>query len=262
MTKTDGGLEMPGTEGLLGQRIVVVGAASGIGRGVAKLLAARGSELILLDRDTEGCERVAEALRSDGATVDTDRIDLADPDSVRGAIDGCVERHGVVHGLVNSAGVPGPTGRPSHEVAVEDFDTVLGVNLRGAFLVSRAVIPHMVSAGYGRVVHLASIAGKDGNPNMIGYSTSKAGLIGMVKAQGKEYAGTGVTINAVAPAVIMTEFVRELPQQTLDYMTERIPMGRCGEVEEVAELVAWVVSPACSFTTGFTFDATGGRATY
>jgi 2-dehydro-3-deoxy-L-rhamnonate dehydrogenase (NAD+) len=253
---------MRGVEGLRGQRIVVVGAASGIGRGVAEHLAARGSELVLLDRDIHGCDRLAERLRADGATVHAGPIDLADPDSVLRAIDSCVAQLGVPHGLVNSAGIPGPTGLPSHEMAIEDFDAVLGVNLRGAFLLSRAILPHLVAAEYGRIVHLASIAGKDGNPNMIGYSTSKAGLIGMVKAQGKEYAGTGVTINAVAPAVIMTDFVRQLPQETIDYMTERIPMGRCGEVEEVAELVAWAVSPACSFTTGFTFDATGGRATY
>ena len=253
---------MSGTDSVAQQLIVVVGAASGIGRGIAGALAVRGAELLLLDRDLEGAERVAATLREDGGVVTAEHVDLTDETSVEAAVNGCLERRGVPHGLVNSAGIPGPTGVPSHEFGVERFDAVLGVNLRGAFLLSRAFIPPMLEAGYGRVVHLASIAGKDGNPNMIGYSTSKAGLIGMVKAQGKEYAGTGVTINAVAPAVVMTEFVRELPQETIDYMTDRIPMGRCGEVEEVAELVAWVVSPACSFTTGFTFDASGGRATY
>ena len=253
---------MSGTDSVAQQLIVVVGAASGIGRGIAGALAVRGAELLLLDRDLEGAERVAATLREDGGVVTAEHVDLTDEASVEAAVSGCLELRGVPHGLVNSAGIPGPTGVPSHEFGVDRFDAVLGVNLRGAFLLSRAFIPPMLEAGYGRVVHLASIAGKDGNPNMIGYSTSKAGLIGMVKAQGKEYAGTGVTINAVAPAVVMTEFVRELPQETIDYMTDRIPMGRCGEVEEVAELVAWVVSPACSFTTGFTFDASGGRATY
>lgn len=253
---------MTGSNALEGQRIMVVGAASGIGRGVASVLASRGAEPILFDRDLEGCRRVAGELTGNGVRAHAYHMDLADQASVESAIETSVAHHGVPHGLVNSAGVPGPTNRVSHEVTPEEFDAVLGINLRGAFLLSRAILPHLVDAGYGRVVHLASIAGKDGNPGMIGYSTSKAGLIGMVKAQGKEYARTGVTINAIAPAVVMTDFVRELPQETIDYMTERIPMRRCGEVEEVAELVAWAVSPSCSFTTGFTFDATGGRATY
>jgi 2-dehydro-3-deoxy-L-rhamnonate dehydrogenase (NAD+) len=163
---------------------------------------------------------------------------------------------------VNCAGITGRTSVTTHEVDVDDFDTVYRVNLRGAFLVSRSVIPRMLPHGYGRLLHVASIAGKEGNAGMLAYSATKAGLIGMVKVMGKEYAETGITVNALAPAVIRTAMVEALPQEQVDYMTSRIPMRRGGELSEAAEMIAWIVSPACSFTTGFTFDLSGGRATY
>jgi 3-oxoacyl-[acyl-carrier protein] reductase len=164
--------------------------------------------------------------------------------------------------LVNCAGITGETNRLSEDVDVEDFDLVYRVNLRGAFLLSRAVLPRMVAHGYGRVLHVASIAGKEGNAGMVAYSATKAGLIGMVKAQGKEYAETGVTVNALAPAVIRTAMVDAMPPAQVTYMTDRIPMKRTGTLAEAAELICWIVSPACSFTTGFTFDMSGGRAVY
>jgi len=139
---------------------------------------------------------------------------------------------------------------------------VHAINLRGAFLLSRAVIPAMASRGYGRVLHVASIAGKEGNAGMVAYSASKAGLIGMVKAQGKEYAKTGVTVNALAPAVIRTAMVDAMPDEQVRYMTDKIPMGRTGSLTEAAEMIAWIVSPACSFSTGAVFDLSGGRAVY
>jgi len=169
---------------------------------------------------------------------------------------------GQIHGLVNCAGITGKTNVKGHEVELADFDRVYAINLRGAFLLSRAIIRHMLPFGYGRVLHVASIAGKEGNAGMTAYSATKAGLIGMVKSLGKDYPETGITINALAPAVIRTPMVDALPEATVKYMTDKIPMHRCGELSEAAAMIAWIVSPACSFTTGFTFDLTGGRATY
>jgi 2-dehydro-3-deoxy-L-rhamnonate dehydrogenase (NAD+) len=173
-----------------------------------------------------------------------------------------VASFGQVHAVVNCVGVQGPLGRRSHEVGLAEFDAVYEVNLRGALAVSQMALPHMIEHQYGRIAHVASIAGKEGNPNMIGYSSTKAGLIGMVKAQGKEYAEDGITINALAPAVIRTAFLDNQPSEVIEYMTERIPMKRPGTVDEVAEILAWIVSPASSFTIGFIFDLSGGRATY
>lgn len=173
-----------------------------------------------------------------------------------------MERFEQIHVVVNCVGITGATGMPSHEYDVAEFDRVYAVNLRGALVISRAVIGHMLEHRYGRIVHFASIAGKEGNPNMIGYSATKAGLIGMVKAQGKEYAGTGVTVNAITPAVISTGLVAALPQEVVDYMMAKIPMGRTGTLQESAAMAAFVASPTCGFTTGFAFDLSGGRATY
>jgi 2-dehydro-3-deoxy-L-rhamnonate dehydrogenase (NAD+) len=150
----------------------------------------------------------------------------------------------------------------AHDVDLEDFDTVYRINLRGALVASQAVLPGMLEQNYGRILHVASIAGKEGNAGMAAYSATKAGLIGLVKSMAKDYAETGITINALAPAVIQTPMVDALPQATVDYMTAKIPMRRCGTLQEVAAMIAWIVSPACSFTTGFTFDLSGGRATY
>ena len=163
---------------------------------------------------------------------------------------------------MNCAGITGKTNVKGHEVELADFDRVCQVNLRGALILSQAVLRRMLPAAYGRILHVASIAGKDGNAGMTAYSASKAGLIGMVKSLGKDYAETGITVNALAPAVIRTPMVDVLPEATVKYMTDKIPMRRCGELEEAAALIAWIVSPACSFTTGFTFDLSGGRATY
>jgi 3-oxoacyl-[acyl-carrier protein] reductase len=167
-----------------------------------------------------------------------------------------------LEGVVNCVGITGTTGIQSHEVDCHDFRHVLDVNLVGAFHVSQAAIRRMLPVGYGRIIHLASIAGKEGNAGMVAYSASKAGLIGMVKSQGKEYATSGITINAIAPAVIWTSLVDALPEEQIKYMTDKIPMARCGTLSEIADLVVWMASPAASFTTGFTYDLSGGRATY
>jgi 2-dehydro-3-deoxy-L-rhamnonate dehydrogenase (NAD+) len=171
-------------------------------------------------------------------------------------------RWGELDGLVNCAGITGRTSIKSHEVDLADFDRVYAINLKGALIASQAVLPHMLARNYGRILHIASIAGKEGNAGMAAYSATKAGLIGLVKVMGKDYAETGITINALAPAVIRTPMVDALPETQVKYMTDKIPMKRCGELDEAARMIAWIVSPACSFTTGFTFDLSGGRATY
>jgi NAD(P)-dependent dehydrogenase (short-subunit alcohol dehydrogenase family) len=242
--------------------VVVVGGASGIGAAAAEFLARQGAALMIVDRDGQAAERHAERIRSTGGQARSAPADVTEPDSVNAAVQAGIEWRGQVHAVVNSAGIQGPLGRPSHEVALADFEATLRVNLTGALVITHAVLPHMLEHGYGRIAHVASIAGKEGNPNMAAYSASKAGLIGLVKTQGKEYASTGVTVNALAPAVIRTPFLDTQPAEVLEYMTAKIPMGRVGTTDEVAHLLAFMVSPECSFTTGFVFDASGGRATY
>lgn len=257
MTAHDASLE------LAGQTVVVVGAGSGIGRGVSLSLAAKGMSVACVDRDVDAAGMTTGAIDAahDGS-ASAYYADVTDEASVSSAFDAVVTQYEQVHALVNCAGIQGPLGRPSHAVDMAEFDKAIAVNLRGALVVSQVAIVHMLTHGYGRIAHVASIAGKDGNPNMIGYTASKAGLIGMVKAMGKEYATAGITINALAPAVIRTPFLDTQPAEVLEYMTSKIPMGRVGTVDEVAALIAFMISPACGFTTGFCFDASGGRATY
>jgi 3-oxoacyl-[acyl-carrier protein] reductase len=169
---------------------------------------------------------------------------------------------GPVDVLVNSAGITGKTNVPSHETDPADVERVFRVNFFGAYHAAKAVLPGMLQRRYGRVLHIASIAGKEGNAGMLAYSSSKAAVIGMTKVQGKEVAGTGVTVNALAPAVIRTPLVEAMPEAQVTYMTDKIPMQRCGTLEEVVAMVEFIVCPECSFTTGFTFDLSGGRATY
>jgi NAD(P)-dependent dehydrogenase (short-subunit alcohol dehydrogenase family) len=164
--------------------------------------------------------------------------------------------------LVNSAGITGQTNLKSDETDPADVERVFRVNFFGSYHTSKAVLPQMIKRGYGRLVHIASIAGKEGTPGMIAYSASKAAVIGMTKVQGKEVAGTGVTVNALAPAVIQTPLVDALPEQLVKSMIDKIPMGRRGSLDEFVAMVEFIVSPQCSFTTGFTFDLSGGRATY
>jgi 2-dehydro-3-deoxy-L-rhamnonate dehydrogenase (NAD+) len=239
--------------------VVIVGAASGIGLQTAHFLAGQGVRIAALDRNKEGVEAAAKSL---GGKAIARAVDVTDWNAVKATIDGIAKELGKIDALVNCAGITGKTNVLTHDVDIDDFDAVYRINLRGAFLLSKAVIPHMLARKYGRILHVASIAGKDGNAGMAAYSSTKAGLIGLVKTLGKDYAETGITVNGLAPAVIRTPMVDALPQATIDYMTAKIPMKRCGELQEAAELIGWVVSPACSFTTGFTFDLTGGRAVY
>jgi NAD(P)-dependent dehydrogenase (short-subunit alcohol dehydrogenase family) len=215
-----------------------------------------------VDKNESGVNETAKDIERRGGKASALAADMADDKSAKTAFTKLIDRAGQLHGVVNCAAITGRTNVKAHEVDLKDFDDVYRINLRAALLISQAVLPHMLERGFGRLLHIASIAGKDGNAGMTAYSATKAGLIGMVKSMGKDYAETGVTINALAPAVIRTPMVEALPEATIKYMTDKIPMKRCGELGEAAQMIAWIVSPACSFTTGFTFDLTGGRATY
>jgi 3-oxoacyl-[acyl-carrier protein] reductase len=242
--------------------VAIVGAGSGIGKAAALLMARQGVTVHAIDRDKAGAEKTAREIAGAGGKSTAHAADIADEKSAIECFERLLSSVEQLHGMVNCAAITGKTNIKAHEVALDNFDEVYRINLRGALIVSQAILPHMLAKGYGRLLHIASIAGKDGNAGMIAYSATKAGLIGMVKSMGKDYAETGITINALAPAVIRTPMVAALPDATIKYMTDKIPMKRTGELEEAAQMIAWIVSPACSFTTGFTFDLTGGRATY
>ena len=188
-------------------------------------------------------------------------LDVTDVNSVRTAVSAAIERTGRLDIVVNNAGIAG-TAAPIEEQTVEDWDLVLRVNMTGAFLMCQASIPHMRGQRYGRIVNIASIAGKEGNPNMTGYSASKAGLIGFTKSLAKEVAAEGICVNAVAPAVVRTKILEQLTPEQVAYMTARIPMRRTGTPDEIAAVVHFLSSRECSFVTGQCYDASGGRATY
>lgn len=244
-----------------GELAIVTGAASGIGAATAKMLGQRGAHVVLVDRDRDKLQEMEGSLSSDGLSVSSQVTDISKPEDIVALVD-AVKLRGAVSVLVNSAGITGPLDRKTHELAIEDFDNTYAINLRGAVLLTMAVLPSMISAGYGRIVHVASIAGKEGNPNMAPYNMAKAGLIGFVKGCAKEYATHGITVNAIAPAVIRSPMAEDEPPEQIEYMLGKIPMRRMGEPAEVAEVIAFAASRACGFTTGFVFDASGGRATY
>jgi NAD(P)-dependent dehydrogenase (short-subunit alcohol dehydrogenase family) len=242
------------------QVILVVGAASGIGRATAQLIESRGGTVVIADLDRTGLISLQKLLGLKDNQVKN--VDLSDQVSIKALIDSVISDHLQIDALVNTAGVVGPTNTRIEDVQWTAFEKTLTINLFGAIWLTQAVLPYMKSKKYGRIAHVASIAGKEGNPGMHAYNTSKAGMIGFVKGVGKEVAAEGITINALAPAVIRTPMNGETSDETLKYMLGRIPMGRVGEPEEAAEMLAFMVSKACSFTTGFTFDTSGGRATY
>jgi 3-oxoacyl-[acyl-carrier protein] reductase len=242
--------------------VAVIGAASGIGEAAARFLSAEGANVACLDANEVGVAALSKSLSEKGAKSFAAKADVTEAASVESAIAATAKAFGQIHALVNCAGITGKTNIKAHDVEPADFERVYAINLKGAFIVSQAILRHMLPFNYGRILQVASIAGKDGNAGMTAYSATKAGLIGMVKSMGKDYAETGITVNALAPAVIRTPLVDALPEATIKYMTDKIPMRRCGELEECAAMIAWILSPACSFTTGFTFDLTGGRATY
>ena len=226
---------------------VIVGAGSGIGRAAAEYLAGEGVAVGCLDRDGAAAAETARRIERFGAKTIAVTADVTDERTIPSAIDRIVEALGSLEALVNCAGITGKTNLKGHEVDLTDFDAVYRINLRGALVVSQAVLPRMLAQNYGRIIHVASIAGKEGNAGMAPYSATKAGLIGLVKSMAKDYAETGVTINALAPAVIQTPLVDALPQATVDYMTAKIPMRRCGTLDEVAAMIASIIRrPAAS----------------
>lgn len=241
------------------QVALITGGASGLGLAIAKELVKGGAMVALLDLVEDS---LATAAKEAGGNSLIFPCNVIDENQVNGVIERIADQFGRIDILVNSAGVTGKTNFKSHEVELNDFRFVFEVNVVGSFLTSRAVLPHMLKRNYGRILHIASIAGKEGNAGMVAYSASKAAVIGMTKVQGKEYAETGITINALAPAVIRTQMVDALPDEQVKYMTDKIPMKRCGTLEEIAHMATFIISPGTSFTTGFTFDMTGGRATY
>ena len=241
------------------QVAIITGGASGIGFALAQKLQSLGVQLALLDMNPVGLETAKSTLDGKPLIIETN---VSDEASVNAAVSQVAETFGRIDMMMNSAGITGKTNLKMHEVPTEDFEWVYGVNLRGSFLMCKAVIPHMLKAGYGRICLMASIAGKEGNAGMVSYSATKSGVIGLTKSVGKDYADTGVTVNALAPAVIWTPIHDTIPQEQIDYMTAKIPMGRCGTLQEAADMATFILSPENSFTTGFTFDLSGGRATY
>lgn len=233
------------------RRALVTGGASGIGLASALRLAKDGHRVAIYDLDSDHLDQVADLVDS----VHT--LDVSDS----AAVNALVAELGPVDILVNSAGVVGPN-MPVWEVSDDDWARTLSVNLTGTFNTMRAVLPGMRQRGWGRIVNIASIAGKEGNPNLGAYSASKAGVIGLTKSVGKEVATDGVIVNSIAPAVIATPMNEETAPEVLEYMISRIPMRRVGQPEEVAALVSWLASDECSFSTGQAYDISGGRATY
>jgi len=240
---------------------VVTGGASGIGAAVVDRFAEDGTAVSIWDVDGSGAEGRASAVAEYGGRAQAVEVDVSDPDTVVEATEETLDRFGRIDVLVNNAGIVGESG-PLWEQEPEDWNRVLGVNLNGVFHCSRAVVPHMRERGWGRVVNVSSIAGKEGIPSAAPYSVSKAGIIALTKSLGEELATDGVLVNCVTPAVIRTDMIEQVSEEYLQDKIDQIPMGRLGEPEEVAELVSWLASDACSFTTGAVFDLSGGRATY
>ncbi len=226
-----------------GRRAVVTGGLSGIGEAIAKRIAAEGGKVAIWDMN--------------GGI----RTDIADWESVQGSATETVRQLGGIDILVNSAGIAGPTATVT-DLPMDQWHKTIAINLNGTFFTNRAVLPHMVAQNYGRIVNIASIAGKEGNPNASAYSASKAGVIGFTKSLAKEYAKYNITANSVTPAAVSTPILNQLPQSHIDFMLSKIPKARLGTVDEVASLCCWLASEECSFSTGAVFDASGGRATY
>jgi 3-oxoacyl-[acyl-carrier protein] reductase len=240
------------------QVAIVTGAARGIGAAVARKLSADGFRVALADIDLDAATRTAANIGDGALGIE---LDVTDPESWTRAVDTIIRDLGPITALVNNAGIAGRSA-PAWELNLEEWHQVIAIDLTGVFIGCRTVLPGMMEAGYGRIVNIASIAGKEGNPNASPYSAAKAGVIGLTKSLAKEVATRGILVNAVTPAVIATPILDQVSQEHIDYMTSRIPMGRVGQPEEVAELISFLCSDKLSFSTGAVFDISGGRATY
>jgi 3-oxoacyl-[acyl-carrier protein] reductase len=241
-----------------GRTAIVTGGAQGIGLAIVKRLLESGATVRIWDRDKALLDKTVGALSGSASGAP---VDVTDAPAVASATDAALRDLGKIDVLVNNAGIAGMTV-PTVDYPVEEWEKVLRVNLTGPFLTCRAVAPHMARRRYGRIVNVASIAGKEGNPNASAYSASKAGVIALTKSLGKELAQAGVLVNCVTPAAAKTAIFDQISQQHIDYMLSKIPMGRFVKVEEIAALVAWLASEDCAFSTGGVFDISGGRATY
>jgi 3-oxoacyl-[acyl-carrier protein] reductase len=248
---------------LSGRGAVVTGGAAGLGYAIAERILASGANVCIWDLDQRAINGALASLNGAGNSgAATGQIcDISDPGAVEVAANASAKALGAIDILINNAGISGPNV-PSWEYPVEDWLQVINVDLTGTFLVSRAVIPGMLERDYGRIVNIASVAGKEGNPNAPAYSSAKAGVIGLTKTLGKELAKSGVVVNCVAPAAVRTAIFDQMSEEHINFMLSKIPMNRFGLAEEVAAMVAWLSSDECSFSTGAVFDISGGRATY
>lgn len=239
---------------------IVTGGAQGIGFGIATRLGRDGAKVVLAD--INACPDSLRKLRAMGITCSSVCVNVTDEVQVAQAVADVVARYGRLDIVVQAAGITGKTGIHTPAVDGDNFDLVMKINVKGIFLFCKYAIPELKKQSFGRIVNIASISGKEGNAGMLAYSTSKGAVIALTKVIGKELAETNVTCNCVAPAVVSTAMVAAMPSQQVKYMTDKIPMKRCGEIEEIAALCAFIASEEASFTTAFCFDATGGRATY
>jgi NAD(P)-dependent dehydrogenase (short-subunit alcohol dehydrogenase family) len=240
-----------------GRTAVVTGGASGLGKASAARIVAEGGQVVLWDLNADALKAAAEEV---GATHVV-ALDVSDAEAVAAAAEDSNRALGRIDILIASAGITGATV-PVQEFPIDSWKRVVDINLNGVFYCARAVVPFMLANGYGRIVNVASVAGKEGNPNASAYSASKAGVIGFTKSLGKELAGKGVIANSLTPATFESPILEQLPQSQVDYMRSKIPMGRLGEVDESAAMVCFMASEECSFTTASTFDTSGGRTTY
>ena len=242
------------------QAAVVTGGAKGIGKAVAERLGTEGAEVIIFDTDAAAITAVCAELKAKNIKVDGLKVDITDEAAVENAMKEAASRLGRLDAVVNSAGIIGPNGVKTADIPLAEFRKTIDVNLIGSFLVTKHALPHMVKRNYGRILLIASVAGKEGNPNMAPYSSSKGGVIALARSAAKEYAQNGITVNSLCPATIMTPMVESMDPKVVEYMKSKIPMGRFGSLEEIAALVALYVSPEASFVTGQALDHTGGRA--